>query len=174
MNQRCGLQHANRTHFVYINAPCQCTSMTEMSSCITRIHRGPWYKQTKSKHNKTVCIFYRMYCVKGQTYWIRRCLHQTRSGCADYPICGWIYFVSLVIDLNWNYIRLFPYLNATANGTFNCRSTFCLHTAPKPIVPWGIWIKLKISNLQAEFSNWWLRYLSWNCPQINVDGPYWW
>ena len=24
------------------------------------------------------------------------------------------------------------------------------------------------------FGDWWLKYLSWNCHQMNVTGPYWW
>ena len=31
-----------------------------------------------------------------------------------------------------------------------------------------------ISDFQANFSDWWLRYLLWNWPQMNVTGPYWW
>ena len=30
-------------------------------------------------------------------------------------------------------------------------------------------MKFKIYNLQANLSDWWLRYLSWNCPQMNVN-----
>ena len=31
-----------------------------------------------------------------------------------------------------------------------------------------------ISNFQADISNWWLRYLLWNCPPTNAIGPHWW
>ena len=26
---------------------------------------------------------------------------------------------------------------------------------------------------QTDFSDWWLRYLLWNCPQMKATGPYW-
>ena len=29
-------------------------------------------------------------------------------------------------------------------------------------------------NFQANFSEWWLRYLLRNCPQMNATRPYWW
>ena len=29
-------------------------------------------------------------------------------------------------------------------------------------------------DFQANFRDWWLRYLLWNCRQLNVTGPYWW
>ena len=32
----------------------------------------------------------------------------------------------------------------------------------------------EIWNFQANFNDWWLRYLLQNCPQMNVTGPYWW
>ena len=31
-----------------------------------------------------------------------------------------------------------------------------------------------IINFDAHFSNWWLRYVYWNCPQMNVIGSYYW
>ena len=31
-----------------------------------------------------------------------------------------------------------------------------------------------ISIFQANFSDWWLKYLQWICPQMNVTGPYLW
>ena len=27
------------------------------------------------------------------------------------------------------------------------------------------------NNFQAKFSDWWLRFLLWNCPQMNITGP---
>ena len=38
--------------------------------------------------------------------------------------------------------------------------------------PQGPWMKFSINNFQANFSDWWLEYLFWNCIQMN--GPYWW
>ena len=35
---------------------------------------------------------------------------------------------------------------------------------------WEIWIKFKKSNFQANFSDWWLRYQWWKCPQMIVTG----
>ena len=26
----------------------------------------------------------------------------------------------------------------------------------------------------SSFSNWWLKHLLWNCPQLIVTGPHWW
>ena len=31
-----------------------------------------------------------------------------------------------------------------------------------------------LGHFQANFSEWWLRYLLWNCPQMNAPRPYWW
>ena len=42
------------------------------------------------------------------------------------------------------------------------------------ISPWEISISFQEGNLQVTFSEWWLRYLWWNCPQMNVTRPYWW
>ena len=30
------------------------------------------------------------------------------------------------------------------------------------------------SNFQANFGDWWLKYLLWNCPHMDATGPYWW
>ena len=36
-------------------------------------------------------------------------------------------------------------------------------------------MKFFSSNLPEDFSGWWLGYLLWNCPQMNVTTrPYWW
>ena len=29
-------------------------------------------------------------------------------------------------------------------------------------------------NFQMDFSDWWLRHLLWNCPNMNVTGLHWW
>ena len=42
------------------------------------------------------------------------------------------------------------------------------------IDPWDIWIPFYRSNSSTSFSDWWLRYLMWNCPQTNVTETYWW
>ena len=34
------------------------------------------------------------------------------------------------------------------------------------IVPREIWLKFWISNFQANFGDWWLRYCLWNCPHM--------
>ena len=34
------------------------------------------------------------------------------------------------------------------------------------------WNCLKFSNFQTNFSDFWLRYLLWNCPQMNLTGPH--
>ena len=40
--------------------------------------------------------------------------------------------------------------------------------------PLGDFILILVGNFQANFSEWWLRYLLWNCPQVNATRPYWW
>ena len=40
--------------------------------------------------------------------------------------------------------------------------------------PWEISIWFLVDKFQANFSEWWLRYLLWNCPQMNSTRPYWW
>ena len=34
-------------------------------------------------------------------------------------------------------------------------------------------MKRLMNNFQANFSDWWVGYLLWNCPQMNVTGSYW-
>ena len=41
-------------------------------------------------------------------------------------------------------------------------------------LPWDIWVKFEKNHFQTSFSDWWLRYLLWNCPLLNVNGTYWW
>ena len=40
--------------------------------------------------------------------------------------------------------------------------------------PREISMKFQIRIFQTNFSDWWLGYLLWNCPQMNATGPYWW
>ena len=35
---------------------------------------------------------------------------------------------------------------------------------------WVIWKAFLIRNFQAHFSDWWLRYILWNCPLRNATG----
>ena len=35
-------------------------------------------------------------------------------------------------------------------------------------------MKFWICNFQTDFSDWWLRHLLWNCPNMNVTGLHWW
>ena len=44
------------------------------------------------------------------------------------------------------------------------------HPLTELIGPWEICMKYYISNFQANFSDWWLRHLLWNCPQLMVTG----
>ena len=48
------------------------------------------------------------------------------------------------------YISTGPFINSLTNGRFE-------------------WY---FGNFQANFSDWWLRYLLWNCPQGSVTGPH--
>ena len=42
------------------------------------------------------------------------------------------------------------------------------------IVAWQILMRFWMSTFQVYYSDWWLRYLRWNCSQKNVTRPYWW
>ena len=42
------------------------------------------------------------------------------------------------------------------------------------ISPWEIYMKFLMNHFQANVSHYWLRYLKWTCPQMNVTGLYWW
>ena len=44
----------------------------------------------------------------------------------------------------------------------------------KLIGPWEIWMKFQTCNFQIDFSNWRLRHLLWNCPNMIVIGLHWW
>ena len=39
------------------------------------------------------------------------------------------------------------------------------------IGPWEIWMKFKVLTFPDNFSDWWLRYLLWTCPKMNVTRP---
>ena len=36
------------------------------------------------------------------------------------------------------------------------------------------WNFRHLDKFQTDFSNWWLRHLLWNCPNMNVTGLHWW
>ena len=42
------------------------------------------------------------------------------------------------------------------------------------LAPGKFELKFYISNFQMDFSDWWLRHLLWNCPNMNVTGLHWW
>ena len=42
------------------------------------------------------------------------------------------------------------------------------------IGPWEIWMKFEVSSFQANLSDLWLRYLMWNCPQMNITSTVLW
>ena len=42
------------------------------------------------------------------------------------------------------------------------------------LAPGRIEWNFKYLIILAHFTDWWLRYLLWNCFQVNVTGPYWW
>ena len=44
----------------------------------------------------------------------------------------------------------------------------------KLIGPWKISKNFQMNNFPANFHHWWLRYLFWNCPPMNVTVPNWW
>ena len=47
-----------------------------------------------------------------------------------------------------------------------------------PVCHIWLWIVRAMPNIHinslADFSDWWLRHLLWNCPNMNVSGPHWW
>ena len=45
---------------------------------------------------------------------------------------------------------------------------------PYLIGTWEILINTRGNNFETNFSNWWLKYLLWKCPQVIVTGPHWW
>ena len=49
------------------------------------------------------------------------------------------------------------------SNPFNDNDTYDL--LYQVIEPWAIWMKLKLSNYQANFREWCLRYLLWDCPK---------
>ena len=42
------------------------------------------------------------------------------------------------------------------------------------LVPERFQRKFHTSSFPTNLGHWWLRYLFWNCPPMNVTGPYWW
>ena len=40
--------------------------------------------------------------------------------------------------------------------------------------PLGDLNEIGISHCHANLSDWWIRYLLWNCPQMSAMGLYWW
>ena len=42
------------------------------------------------------------------------------------------------------------------------------------LVPARFQWKFCTNNFRAYFSDWWQRYRFWNCPQMNITGPFWW
>ena len=48
------------------------------------------------------------------------------------------------------------------------------HCSFKSLAPCEISLKFYIGNFRATFSNSWLRYLLWNCPEVIVIRPHWW
>ena len=42
------------------------------------------------------------------------------------------------------------------------------------LAPSRFWLTFRWSDFQTNFNDWWLSYLPWNYPQMNVTGPFWW
>ena len=61
---------------------------------------------------------------------------------------------------------------------FNClyRLQFCreLSHYVNSLAPERVQFYFYIGTFSASFSEWWLRYLLWNRPQMNSTRPYWW
>ena len=57
------------------------------------------------------------------------------------------------------------------NGLWDLSRSFCASEI-QLIGPWESWIKFQISNFQTNFSDWWLKFLLWNCSHITR--PHWW
>ena len=51
-----------------------------------------------------------------------------------------------------------------------CILRYFINSLAPGIFEWNF----RLSNFRSNFSDWHLRYLLWNCPQIILTGPYWW
>ena len=100
--------------------------------------------------------------------------------------CG----IPAVYSQQWSFVfNLHPHIQPHIKLSINRISTYEIWTyctAPRQvrrswdwldlrlfwlIGPREIWMQLQISKFQANFCDWWLL---WNCPQMNITGPYWW
>ena len=80
------------------------------------------------------------------------------------------YLVALSHYLNrcWLIISEVLWYSPGDNITGNAQDIY-----PWLIGPWEILINFQTSNFQVNFNDWWMRDLLWNCPPMNVTGPYW-
>ena len=57
-------------------------------------------------------------------------------------------------------------------SSVKCRP-FCIGL--NVLIHWTLRDVIEIWDFQVNlFSDWWLRYLQWNCPHMNANWPYWW
>ena len=52
-------------------------------------------------------------------------------------------------------------------------SLFIGHHWVNSLVPERFKRNFQVSHFPVNFGHWWLRYLFWNCPPMNVTVPYW-
>ena len=86
----------------------------------------------------------------------------------DWPIDPWEKWLILKIQCGAIVTQFFlPKSSQKTLVACMCRQGMGCES--NPLVPWRFeW------NFQANFSDSWLRYLLWNCLQMNVTGSYWW
>ena len=101
-----------------------------------------------------ICMFYRTYCST-------KCM-VTRG---HQVIICWCVAAAHLQKMLWYVGYHMIYSNSMHPGASGYHQLIGL---------WEILMKYQINNIQANYSNWWVRYLLWNCPQAIITGPYCW
>ena len=84
---------------------------------------------------------------------------------AKYPLFTYIQkWLDFIFNLMPLQINIYVFVNETITWQLTSNSL-----APREIL-----MKFYIFNFQTDFSDWWLRHLLWNCPNMNVTGLHWW
>ena len=48
------------------------------------------------------------------------------------------------------------------------------YTIRELIGPWEIWLQSQTSKFQTHFNDKYLKFILWNCYQVNDTTPHWW
>ena len=154
--------------------------------------RALWCKSTGINYNMHGWILYR-YCATGWFWWISGLRAVTMWSSSSftktnlhwfllhyYPVAhGFLHrhvlkqLYKIRLEMP-NFQMMSCRLHPTVPQTSSCTWQYMAY------VPWlvfltEIWMKNQIGNFQdnLNFSDWWLRYLLWNCAQVVVNGPHW-